>query len=104
MKEKELRECSTCAMCNMPIGASGLPIFWRVTVERFGLDMAALQRQQGLAMMLGGNGGLAMLMGPDEDLATPIMGPMKLTICEGCCTKNTCIAALAEEVPDEPHL
>ena len=95
MKEQELRENSYCAMCHKPIASSGIPMFWRVTVEHFGLNMPALQRQHGLGMMLGGT--LARAMGPDEDLAEPVIDPVKLPICENCCTKTTCVAALVEK-------
>lgn len=62
MKEKELREHADCSICGKPIGNSGLPLFWKVTVERFGLNVDAVKRQQGLGMMLGAH--IAMVMGP----------------------------------------
>lgn len=83
MKERELREHSTCSLCSKPILHTGLPLFWRVTVERFGIDMAAMRRQTGLAMTLG-SAPLAGVMGPDEDMAKPMMEPVKLTVCESC--------------------
>jgi hypothetical protein len=58
--------------------------------------MQAARRQQGLGLMLGG--ALAMHMGPDEDMAKPMMDAVTLTVCEVCCTKTTCVAALAESV------
>jgi hypothetical protein len=94
MKEAELRENSHCALCKKPIGNSGVPLFWRVTVERFGLNMPALQHQQGLGLMLGG--ALAQVMGADEDLALPVMDAVKVTVCESCCTRTTCVAALGD--------
>ncbi len=99
MNERELRQHATCSLCNKPIGRTGLPLFWRVKIERFGIDMRAVQRQTGLAMMLG-NAALAGVMGPDEDMATPVMEPVTLTVCEEC--------ALEERMPvavmalDEP--
>ena len=96
MKEKELREVATCKMCGKKIGASGLPLFWRVRIERYGLKANALRRQQGLTMMLGGHAELASIMGPDEDLAEKILSK-EITVCEDCCTKQVVIAALAEE-------
>ena len=96
MKEKELRECAVCARCGKKIGATGLPLFWRVRIERYGLKIDALKRQQGLTMMLGGHAILAQVMGTDEDMAEKISSK-EVTICEDCCTKLTCIAALAEE-------
>lgn len=99
MREDELRAMATCSHCGRGIGASGLPLFWRIKVERFGLDLSELQKQQGLAMMLGGNGLLARIMGPDAELARPLMEAVTLSICEPCGTAMTCVAALAELTP-----
>lgn len=83
MKERELREHATCNVCGRKTLASGLPLFWRVTVERFGVDLHACQRQDGLATFIGSTA-IAGVMGPDEDLATPMMAPAKVTVCEPC--------------------
>jgi hypothetical protein len=96
MKEKELRECATCAICGEKIGKSGMPMFWRVRIERHGVDLAAVQRQTGLAMMLGGHAGIAAAMGPDEEMTVPLMDPVTVTICDPCGTRSTMVAALAE--------
>lgn len=95
MKEAELRRYATCSMCGQKIGHTGLPLFWRVTVERFGIDHAAVARQQGLAMFLG-NAAIAGVMGPDETMAQPVMDPVTLSVCETCVIEQTCIAQLAE--------
>jgi len=96
MKEKELREIAECALCRKKIGHTGLPLFWRVRIERYGIKMDAVKRQQGLSMMLDGHNSLAQIMGPDEDMAEKISST-EVTICEDCCTKQICIAMLAEE-------
>lgn len=95
MKEAELRKHATCSLCGNKVMASGMPLFWRVTVERFGIDMQAATRQQGLTMMLG-SAGLAAVMGPDEDMAKPMMDAVTLTVCESCALDRHCVAALAE--------
>lgn len=87
MKEKELREAAICGICGDPIGKSGLPMFLRVTVKRYGLEHAALQRQQGLTMMLGGEAALASVMGPDQDLAT-LLDERTITVCEAKCAQT----------------
>ena len=96
MKEKDLREAAQCANCHKPFGHTGLPLFWRVTVERFGVDLRAIQRQDGLAALLGGNAALAAVMGADEEMARPMMEPVKITLCETCAMEEVCIAVLAE--------
>jgi hypothetical protein len=84
MKEEKLREHAVCNVCDKPIGESGLPIFFTVQVREYMVDLAAAKRQTGLAEMLGGNAALAMIMGPDEDLASEIMKPVTLTVCAPC--------------------
>lgn len=95
MKEAELRQHTTCSMCKKPIGHTKLPLFWRVTVERFEIDLVAVQRQTGLGFMLGPD--LASVMGPDETMARPVMDPKVLTVCETCaCERDLPIAAFPE--------
>lgn len=84
MKEKELREHQECNLCNQKIGHTGVPLFYTATIKTYGLKMDALQRQQGLAMMLGGHGELAMVMGANEDVAEQVGDSIKLTICATC--------------------
>lgn len=97
MKESELRKHSICSLCRKKIGEFGLPLFWRVSIERFGVDLKAIRRQDGLTAFLGGHAGLAMVMGPDKDLAKPLMDKITLTVCENCAVEQRVIlAALAE--------
>ena len=98
MKEAELRKYATCTLCRNPIGRALVPFFWRVSIERFGIHFNRITRQDGLAAYLGGHPALAALMGPDDDLAEPIMEKRTLSVCETCCTQTTCVAALAELV------
>lgn len=96
MKEKELREIATCAMCGNKIGHTGLPLFWRVRIRRYGLKADALRRQTGLEMMMGGHVALAQVLGPNEDMAEKI-SEVEITVCENCAGERTCVYALAEE-------
>lgn len=85
MKERELREHADCDYCTRPIGACGLPGFHVVEVKSYSLDLAALQRQQGLGMMI--PPALAMVMGPDEELAKEFQS-VKTTMCWKCWTEK----------------
>ena len=96
MRETELRESARCALCGHLIGVAGLPLFWRVRIERHGIDLAAVRRQSGLALLLG-SAALALAMGPDDDLTTQLIEPVTLTVCECCGTRDTSIAYLALE-------
>lgn len=96
MKERELREHSNCSICTKKLLHTGVPLFWRVTIERFGIDLGAIQRQTGLAMMLG-SASVAAAMGPDEDMAKLVMEPLELAVCDTCAVDaDMPLAALSE--------
>lgn len=100
MKESELREAATCGLCNKKIGQSGVPLFMRVNVQRHGLLAPAIQRQQGLAMMLGGNGLLASVMGPNDNM-TDIISENTITVCEICAQDNPILYQILELKEDD---
>lgn len=91
MKEKELRDMSVCGICKKKIGASGVPMFFRVTIEQYVLDVRAVQRQNALGIMIGAP--LAQVMGPDEDLAKKTHG-VKIPVCFKCGTEKEFIPAV----------
>jgi hypothetical protein len=96
MREKELRERATCSACGKKIGHAQVPIFWTLCIERHGIKRDAVMRQQGLTMMLDGNAALASVMGTDEEMTTPLIEPVTVTVCEPCSLERVCIAQLAE--------
>lgn len=96
MKEKELRKYTLCANCHTDICSSGLPLFWRVKIERFGIDMNAVRRQDGLTAFLGGQSLLAQVVGPDEEMTQDMLKPVTVAICDACAMKpDLCLAVLA---------
>jgi hypothetical protein len=99
MKEKELRECATCSMCHKKIGRWGLPVFYRLKIERFAVDLQAVRRQAGLEGLLDGHVGLAQAFSTEEEMARNLMEPMTIIVCEGCSmdTSPCCVAMLAEK-------
>lgn len=108
MKERELRQHTTCSLCERKTFATGLPLFWTVRIQRFGLNANAVRRQAGLEQLLG-SVAIAQAMGPDEDMATEMHPPIELTVCEDCaCNRYLPLAALAEMAEEdqrnfEPH-
>lgn len=84
MKEKELRERATCAVCGERIGASMIPAFFVIRAQRYIVDMRAVQRQSGLESVMGGAVALAQVMGPNENLANPVGPEFSITICADC--------------------
>ncbi len=90
MKEDELREAAICGLCENGIGGSKVPFFMRVTIKRYGLNARSLMGQQGLTMQLCGNGHLARIMGPNDDMAE-IIDENTITVCYNCAKKNNII-------------
>lgn len=99
MKERELRAVAKCHICDKGFGHTGLPLFWRVQVTRYGVDADAVRRQDGLTAMLGGHAALAQIMGTDDDMAKPIGDSTTITVCESCATDKSVPVALL--VPEE---
>lgn len=87
MKEKELRKHLNCNLCKEKVLKGGLPLFWTVKIERHGVKIAAIQRQDGLTAFLGRNAILANIMGPDEEM-TELMDSGEITVCEKCAIEN----------------
>lgn len=81
MKEAELRKRAQCSRCKKKIGAAGL-VFATLLQRDYVIDINAAQRQTGLGLKLGA--GLAMHMGPDEDLAIEVPEAVDFTLCATC--------------------
>ena len=91
MKENEIRERAQCANCEMPIGAAIVPLFFTVAVKRWKINVDAVKRQTGLAMMLGGHSQLAEFMGPNEDMAS-LEEEVEFTLCANCIAEALLLA------------
>ena len=85
MNEKELRKHTDCDICGEKVGKSLM--FGVIKSECYALDMSALQRQQGLTMMLGGSAQLARVMSADEDMAQKL-AEQEFTVCLDCFTNK----------------
>lgn len=91
VKQRGLRKC---AMCGLGVMHCGLPIFFRLKIQRYGIDMRAVQAQHGLEQMIG-NAVIASVLGTDADLAKPINDEQDLFICETCSQKPVMLVELA---------
>lgn len=97
----KLKDFSTCVLCSKPMMHARGIFFFRVTIERMGINVPAASRQQGLEMMLGRAASLASIMGPDEDLGIPIGPADKGLICDECAVMSKLpIAGIAEAFSD----
>lgn len=83
MKEEELRRLAECCICKKKIGQLQLPVFHKVTAERFMVDPKAVQRQHGLEQMFNGNVALAQVFSPNQDMAVS-MAKGTVMICDDC--------------------
>jgi hypothetical protein len=101
--EIQRRDLRKCGLCEKGLMHTGLPLFYRVTIERFGVDAGAVRRLQGMEMYLG-SPQLADVFSTGEPLAKPIFGPDSIYVCESCSMESIhCIAALHERMPAEPE-
>jgi hypothetical protein len=79
LKESELARLGKCAVCGEPL----LPdlTFYKLRMERAVFVADALRRRVGLGLQIGA---LAAVMGPDEDLAKIVSGPVDVAVHERC--------------------
>lgn len=91
------KEFEPCLLCGKGMAHSQDLDFYRVKLERFMIDYGAVQRQGGLEMPMGAAAGLAIIMGPDADLAKEPTPYSTFLVC-GCCAmdKGMPIALLME--------
>lgn len=85
-----------CACCGKGVMHTGLPTFYRVTVERMGIDVRAVKRQHGMELMIG-DARVANIMGPDEDMGLPIGPAARGLLCETCANDPATWFALVAE-------
>ena len=93
LKQKDL---TGCVICGKGVAHDQNILFYRVRIERYGLDVRAVQRAVGLELVMGGSP-LAQVMGPDEDLAIRIASYDGL-VCQPCALDlSPCSVALLTE-------
>ena len=84
MKQRELKPC---AICRRGVVHNGVPVFVRFELESFILNPPAIQRQKGLELFMG-NGVLAAVMGPDEDMAISTGKKEEGLLCFDCAAET----------------
>jgi hypothetical protein len=88
MKAEQLRRHLRCDACSRLLGETGSPLFWVLAVRRYGLALDAIRRADGFVAVMGGSAELARVMGPNEDVASPLTGTVDITYCESCAQEN----------------
>lgn len=98
MKRTEFKKC---ALCDKGMMHDGGIIFYKVSIQTFGVDLRAVQRAAGLEQFLGGNAAIAHAMGPDEDLGIAVHDPETGLVCLECALRPVCLAQLLEVITPE---
>lgn len=96
LKEAELRKLARCSACEKLIGETGMPVFFKATLEKHFINAAAVQRQQGLTNLLGGSATLALAMSADEDMTFTIDPGVTVMICGACAMHEVCLLEIFE--------
>lgn len=66
---------------------AGSVVFLRVTVERCGIDVGAVQRAHGMELILGGGQAgavLADVLGPNDAIAKALDSVREVFVCQQC--------------------
>ena len=91
-----------CAGCGRGVAHTGLPLFWRVKLERMGINHRAVQQADAMERYMGGAVALARVF-EDPEIAKPIEGIEAKTVlvCEQCAiAPNKPLALLAEQTDE----
>lgn len=93
MKAGELEKCCLCGKGMMH---SGVPLFYRVTVEHMGVKVREVQRAHGMEEFMGGNVALARVF-HDPDIAERIGEPTQKLVCQTCALEPHLLAQIGDE-------
>lgn len=99
MKQSEIKPC---AGCGKGVAHDNSITFYEVKIGYRFLNVAAIQRQTGLEMMLG-DAGLASVMGADEDIGISL-SDVEALVCLSCAMSKTLAELwelMAEKEPED---
>jgi hypothetical protein len=72
-------------------------MFFTIRIERYVLNLRAIQQQHGLELMLG-NPTLAHAMGPDRDIANRVERKKAKIVCMACAMDKSIMLGRWEEI------
>lgn len=84
-----------CLMCGKGVMHTGIPLFYRVKLERFGVLANEVRRVAAMEQFMGGNVGIARAF-HDPELTQTMMPEVSGLVCETCSMKPWPVAMLAE--------
>lgn len=92
-----------CGGCGKGLMHTGMPLFWRVRIERMGIDRNALQRVHGMEQYFGGTAGAAVAIArvfEDPELANPLGDGHTILLCEDCAIESQHLPTLNERAAE----
>ena len=84
-----------CAICGKGVAHTGVPLFYRVRIERMGIDHRAVQHASGMEQYFGGAVAIARVFA-DPEIASRIGDETTILVCESCSVESHPLAMLAE--------
>lgn len=90
LKAADLRPC---ALCGQGVMHTGVPLFWRISLQRMGVDRLAVQQAAGMETFFGGALALARVFS-DPDIANPFGEGRTILVCEACAGEPTSVYRL----------
>jgi len=93
------KDFKPCAGCGRGVMHTGLPLFWKVRIERWGVNARQVQQRHGMETFFGGGpGGVALAdVFSSGAIAEVLPGTeVDVLVCEACSTKPKILAALAD--------
>lgn len=78
-----LSEIQKCAVCGQGLAKSNVATYYRLDLAVEMLDYRAIQRAQGLEMLIG-NAAIARAMGQDEKIGVEVARSKQVYICFDC--------------------
>jgi hypothetical protein len=91
-----------CALCGKGVMHTQMPLFYRVRIERMGIDLDEVRRTDAMEKFFGGHVRIARAF-QDPVLATPIGEAAHALVCEKCATQPHWLAELAERASSKPN-
>lgn len=97
MKAKDFKPCT---FCGKGVAHTGIPIFYRVSIESMGIDARNVQRADAMERYMGGAVALARVF-EDPDIATVVSPARTVLVCQSCALESHPVAMLGEREREE---
>ncbi len=89
-----------CAKCGKGLMHSGIPIVWKMTAHRVGVDIRKIDQQAGLELMIG-HAVIAAVLAPAFDYGVAVARPVEFMLCEPCALDGNLLAVLLDDLAND---